>query len=119
MNLRVTAAVAAVLAGLLWLGRWLTEGSLASSLHWAGLVVLAVSLAAAGASLVSSSAVGLRGLVAVAVPLLAWSVVSVVRPAGPALVDGALGLVAVVAGVAVLLRYRPVAPRRGAGRHAA
>jgi hypothetical protein len=120
MNLRLIAFVAAVLGGLLWVARWLTDGSAFSDgLYWAGLVAIAVALGVAGASLVRSSALPLRVLVAVAFPLLVWSVVSVFRPADPPLVDGLLGVVAVVVGGVGLARSRPPAPRRRAGSHAA
>jgi hypothetical protein len=121
-KLRLIALATAVVGGLLWVLRWLTDGSGTSDgLYWAGLVVLAVALGCLGAGLVSRSATPLRVLVAVAVPLLAWSLASVVRPAGPAVVDGLLGLAALVAGVVGLVRARQVrpAPRRRADRRAA
>jgi hypothetical protein len=120
MNLRLIALVAAVLGGLLWIVRWLTDGSaLSDGLYWAGLVAVAVALAGAGAGLVRSSALPLRALVAVALPLLVWSVVAVLRPAGPAAVDGLLGLVAVAVGGVGRARSRPRGARRRAGAHAA
>lgn len=120
-NLRLLACVAALLGGLLWVVRWLTaESAFSTGLSWGGMVFLTVALVAAGAGLVSSSAPPLRALVAVALPLLVWSVVSVVRPGDPPLVDGLLGIVALVLGGFCLTRVeRPRPAARRAGSHAA
>ncbi len=112
MNLPTTARVAGLLGGLLWIVRVVLDRAGLSSeldaLHWSGLVLLAVALAAVGAGLVSKSATWLRIVVAVAVPLLVWSVVEVVRPVGDALAfDGVLGAIVVLAALGSLLRRRP------------
>lgn len=125
MSLSRPASAAAVLGGLLWLGRWLLDpvvGDAASGvLHWAGVACFAVALAAAGAGLVSDSATPLRLLVAVAFPLLVWSVVEVLRPAGDLLLDAVLGVAGLVVGGARLVRGRPRPRSRShrAGAHAA
>lgn len=117
MTAHLRAPLVAALGGGLWVLRWLTGGpevdrSPGDVLHWLGLVLLALALAVVGAGLVSRSAVALRALVAVALPLLAWSVLEVVRPDGEAHVfDGVVGAVALAAALVV------IAPRlRGAGR---
>lgn len=78
MPLRLVALVAALLAGLVWLYRWVSDGP--SALHWVGLGLLAVVVAVIGAGLVSSSALPLRLVVAVAFPLLVLSLVELLRP---------------------------------------
>ncbi|WP_121257941.1 hypothetical protein [Nocardioides ferulae] len=131
MRATVLAAVAGLLGGGCWVGGALLEEE---SLHWAGLALLALALAAAGTRLVSSSAGWLQALVAVAFPLLVWSVLEVVRDgldADPA-VDGVAGGAAMLIAVAGLVRARaasraavPVgpapqvpAPRRAGSRRA-
>jgi hypothetical protein len=87
--------------------------------RWVGPALLGVALAAAGSGLVSRSAPWLRAIVALALPLLAWSVYTVLRGTGddPAL-DGVVGLAVVCAVVAVMAARRRAAPQvvRG-GRH--
>jgi hypothetical protein len=127
--LRVVALAAAVLGGLCWLARWAAEvvlGEVAWSgtAHLGGLVLLGVAVAGVGAGLVSSSAAWLRLVVAIAAPLLAWSVYSVVRGDGDGVtLDGFVGLLALVVAVAALLRGRGAerepAPRRRRGSHSA
>lgn len=127
MDPRLIAGRTALAAGLCWVLRWLLSGVLGggalSALHWLGVLLFALSLAALGAGLVSSSAAPLRALVAVALPLLVWSVAEVVRPAGDTLVQqGLLGLVAAVAGALGSTRGRRAperAARRRTGSHAA
>ena len=125
MNLSRPASVAAVLGGVVWLARWLMDASLADgaslALHWLGVALFALALAGAGAALVSRSAAPLRALVAIAFPLLVWSVAEFFRPGDDAPFDGLLGLVGLLAGAAGLLRARPERhrPARRAGSHAA
>ncbi|QZY28744.1 hypothetical protein [Nocardioides coralli] len=129
MNLRVLASSAAVVGGLCWLVRWVVDltagdpgwGGVA---HWVGLGLLAVAVAVVGAGLVSRSALWLWVIVALAAPLLAWSVYAVVRGDGEGTtLDGVLGIVALLAGAAGLVRGRgereSEAPRQRPGRRAA
>ncbi|MCW2845094.1 MAG: hypothetical protein JWN22_3010 [Nocardioides sp.] len=117
MDLHTLARGSGLVGGLCWLARFVLDrnGSGAAgavdALHWAGLVLLAVALVAAGAGLVSSSATWLRAIVGVALPLLVWSVLGVVHPAGDAeTIDGLFGLGMAVLSVAGLVRGRS---RRG------
>ena len=130
MNLTRPAYVAAALGGVVWLARWLMDASLgdgaSTSLLWLGTALVALALAVAGAGLVSSSAPPLRALVAIAFPLLVWSVVEFFRPTDDALFVGLLGAVGLLAGVVGVVRSRPEPrerPRRArarrAGSHAA
>ena len=126
MSLSRPAYAAAVLGGLVWVGRWLLDPLVGDGtsgvLHWAGVACFAVALAAAGAGLVNQSATPLRLLVAVALPLLVWSVVEVLRPAGDLPLDAVLGAFGLVVGAARLVGRPPPRPRsrsRRAGAHAA
>ena len=124
MDVRALGPVAGLFGGLCWVVRWLadaagTTGGWSDSLHWAGLGLLLVALAVVGASLVSTSALWLRLIVAAALPLLVWSIFSVVRGGGDAIVlEGAIGLLAVVisTGLVVVAR-RAATPAVGGGRH--
>lgn len=131
MSLRVLAAVVGVLGGGCWVARWIAgDPAWGDAAHWAGLGLLAVALAVVGAGLVSRSALWLRAIVAVAFPVLVWSVYTVVRGSGDGVgLDGALGAVAMLWSVVVLaltLRGRSEAPdaapdrpaRRKPGSHA-
>jgi hypothetical protein len=133
MNLRVLASAAGVIGGLCWVARWvadLASGNPAWGVgaHLAGLVLLGLALAGVGAGLVSRSATWLRLIVAVAFPLLVWSVYVVVRGEGEGIgLDGVLGAAAVLwsaASLVVARRHRdaeePPAPdvRRRPGSHA-
>ena len=100
MNLRTVTMGAGVLGGACWLLRLVLDvagtddGSFVALLEWAGLVLVGVALGALGAGLVGKSELWLRAIVAVAFPLLVWSVLEVLRPAGnPAVIDGLLGVV--------------------------
>ena len=100
MNLRTVTMGAGVLGGVCWLVRLVLDltgtddGTLVAVLEWGGLVLVGIALAALGAGLVGKSELWLRAIVAVAFPLLVWSVLEVLRPAGnPAVVDGILGVV--------------------------
>ena len=129
MNVRVLAAAAGLLGGVCWVVRWVADlaGDVpgwADGAHWAGLALLGVALAGVGVGLVSRSAVWLRAIVAIAVPLLVWSVYSVIKGSGDDLrLDGILGIVAILGSVAVVIRDRdgrPVAPTgRSHGSHSA
>lgn len=130
MNLRVLSAAAGLLGGACWVARWGTDlagdvPAWADGAYWAGLGLLGVALAGIGAGLVSSSAAWLRVIVAVAFPLLVWSVYQVVKGAGDDLrLDGILGVVAIVGSAVMLLRVRGARPdreqpRRSHGSHSA
>ncbi|MCD6640532.1 MAG: hypothetical protein LT071_11550 [Nocardioides sp.] len=117
------APACAVGGGLLWLVPPVlgADGTTGSLLHAAGLVLLLVAVALWGSTLVASTIVPLRVVVAVATALLAWSLVELVRPAAPDWYDQALGVVAVLVGVAVGVRARGrerEAPARRGGAHA-
>ena len=118
--------VVGLLGGLCWVVRWVVEmigfsPGWSGPVHWMGLGLLCLALAAVGAGLVSRSALWLRVIVALAFPLLVWSVYTVLRGSGddPAF-DGVVGLLAVVLSVvAVMAARRSAAPppvARG-GRH--
>ncbi len=105
MSLRSVATAFGVVGGLCWVVRYFSDREL---LEPAGLILLGIASAAAGAALVNKSAVPLRVLVAV------WSVLDLVRDAGPdRSIDAGFGAAAVVSAVVVWLR-RPVS----SGRHA-
>lgn len=112
MMTRVLAATAGVLGGTCWVARWLVgeTAGWAEGAQLGGFVLLGLALAGAGAALVSSGAIMLRLLVAVALPLLVWSVYAVVKGDDDGvLLDGVVGAVAVLGSLAGLV----VARRRG------
>jgi len=130
MNLRVLAAVAGLLGGACWVVRWVADLSgdvpgWADGAQWAGLGLLGVALAGVGAGLVSRSAPWLRAIVAIALPLLVWSVYSVIKGSGEDLrLDGILGVVAILGSTVMLVRARgkrpdEEQPRRSHGSHSA
>ncbi len=97
MNLRTVTMVSGVLGGLLWLLRLVVDlvssdsGTVLDVLQWAGLVLLAIALAGLGAGLVGRE-LWLQVIVAIAFPLLVWSVLEVLHPAGdPEIIDGVFG----------------------------
>ena len=105
MTLRSVATAFGLVGGLCWVVRVFVDQD---ALGWAGFVLLGVAAAAAGAALVKSSALPLRVLVAVAFPLLVWSVLEVARDAGSdRSVDGIFGAAAVVVSLVAWLT-RPV-----------
>ena len=124
MDLRVIARWAGLVGGLAWLTRYLLDlvgasQSTMSVLYWLGLVLLFGGMASMGAGLVSAT--WLRAIVAVAFPLLVWSVLEVLHPTGNAYaIDGVFGLLAaVIAAVAMSKAPRERRPRtRSAGAHA-
>ena len=126
MDLRAIARWAGLVGGLAWLTRYLLDlagagQSILSVVYWLGLVLLFAAMASMGAGLVSSSATWLRAIVAVAFPLLVWSVLEVLHPSGNAYaIDGVFGLLAaVIAGIAIAKAPRERRPRtRSAGAHA-
>ena len=129
MTLRVLACAAGLLGGACWAVRWgadLAAGDPAwgGAARLVGLVLLGVALAGVGAGLVSRSATWLRLVVAVACPLLVWSVYVVVKGEGEAIgLDGVIGTAAALGAVVLLLRGRrhpaEAAPvRRRPGSHA-
>ena len=126
MDLRTITMVSGVVGGVCWLVRLVVDlagsgdGVLVDALEWGGLVLVGVALGALGAGLVGKSELWLRAIVAVAFPLLVWSVLEVLRPAGnPAVVDGLLGVV-VLATCARRLSQGdgPRTERRAHGAHA-
>jgi len=111
MALRSIATACGLVGGLCWLARAVADHEV---LLWAGFALLGVGAAAAGAGLVRRGAGPLRLFVAVAHPLLLWSVLELARDAGSdRTVDVAFGALAVVVSVGAWLR-RPVS----SGRHA-
>ena len=105
MSLRSVATAFGLVGGLCWVARILVESEV---LEWAGFVLLGVAAAVAGAALVSSSALPLRLLVAVAFPLLVWSVLELLRDAGAdRTIDALFGAAAVVVSIVAVIR-RPV-----------
>lgn len=120
MHPRTLAQWCGVLGGLAWLLRWVLagqgagDGALGAS-YGAGLALLAIGLAGAGAGL--AGAAWLRAIVAVCFPVLAWSVLMVLHEAGDDVrVDGMLGVVALLVWVPLLSRARR---RSRLGTHAA
>lgn len=129
MSRRTVTMVSGVLGGLCWLARLVLDlvgsdsadgGTVTEVLQWAGLVLLAIALAGLGAGLVGRSELWLQGIVAVAFPLLVWSVLEVLHPAGdPEVIDGVLGAVMVVVCARGLVASRGERPdRRLHGTHA-
>jgi hypothetical protein len=129
MSLRVLALVTGLLGGGCWVARWGTDlaGSAPTwtdTVYWVGLGLLGLALACAGGGLVSRSALWLRLIVALAFPLLVWSVYAVVKGDDDAVtLDGVLGAVAIVGSLALFAlvgrhadRPHPKA-RRGHGSH--
>lgn len=151
MDPRRVASTAAVVAGLGWFGQvavvWADGGDntrtgLVAILYFIGLAGAVVALAAAGYTLVERAPVWLRGVVAVATPLLVlmvWSLVDApIRAVYPTVLSGVLPggtwlreelSVLLAAAVAIVLgvwgfRRRPErgpeqASRPGRGRRAA
>ncbi|GGO78975.1 hypothetical protein [Nocardioides deserti] len=125
-RLLLLARCAGALGGLAWLARWplgdsSTDGAAADATYWLGLVALAVSLAAYGAALVKVA--WLQVVVALALPVLVWSVLEVLRGDGDGLVvDAVVGLVLLVVAVTGLVRARSrsqarAGRRTGTGAH--
>ncbi|MFC6286055.1 hypothetical protein ACFP3Q_02505 [Nocardioides sp. GCM10027113] len=125
MNLRTALLASGVLGGLAWLLRTVLDlagstGGLVDVLHWVGLVLLALGLAGLGLDLVGKGVVWLRAIVAVAVPVLVWSILEAIDPGtDPSVVDGIAGLVvAVLAWLELRKAKRARAPKRRAGTRA-
>ena len=125
MNLRTVTMVSGVVGGLCWVAGLVVDlvgsdsGPLVDALHWAGLVLLAIALAGIGAGLVGR-VLWLQAIVAVAFPLLVWSVLEVLHPAGdPEIIDGIFGAAMVAIGARRLLEHRGEREdRRVHGTHA-
>jgi hypothetical protein len=123
MDLNTVARGSGLVGGLLWLVRFLLDlagsgSGAADLLYVGGLVLLGVALVGMGMGLVSRSALWLRVIVGIAFPLLVWSVLEVLHPAGdPQAIDGVVGLVAVVVAALGLVRARPETRARSAGAH--
>ena len=128
MSLRVLSLIAGLLGGACWVARWGADlaGSTpgwSDTVYWVGLGLLRVALACVRGALVSRSAVWLRVIVAVAFPLLVWSVYVVVKGDSDAVtLDGVLGSVAIVASVALYAftgkNHDEPVERRRPGTHA-
>ncbi len=130
MSLRVLALVTGLLGGGCWVARWGTDlagtpPTWSDTVYWVGLGLLGLALACAGGGLVSRSARWLRLIVALALPLLVWSVYAVIKGDDDAVtLDGVLGAVAIVGSLALFaLALRHAAgseppPRRSHGTHA-
>ncbi len=103
-SLALLARLAGVLGGLCLLVR---AGAGVDALRWPGLVLLALALAGLGAGLVGRGATWLRVIVAVALPVLVWSVVEVFHGEGEGrVVDAVAGVVVAAVCVAGLVRAR-------------
>jgi len=123
MSLRTVTMLSGVVGGVCWLIRLgldlagTSDGALVDVLQWAGLVLLGIALAGIGARLVGRE-VWLRAIVAVAFPLLVWSVLEVLHPAGnPAVIDGVLGAVLLAICGRRLLQHREREKPRAHGAH--
>lgn len=117
------ASTTALIGGSLWLLESALGGggALGLTLHWGGLALVLLAAAVAGTRLVSGSAVALRAVVGVAVPLLVWSVLEFFRPGDAEWYAGVWGAFALVAGALGLWRSRgerASAPRPSRGAHA-
>jgi ABC-type nickel/cobalt efflux system permease component RcnA len=113
MDLFTLARIAGVVGGLCWVARFLLKlggsgsGGTSDLLYLVGAVLVAAALVAGGAGLVSTSATWLRAIVAVAFPLLVWSVLSVLHEgSNPEAIDAALGLGVAVASWVAMSRAR-------------
>ena len=114
--LRLLACLGALAGGLAWVLR-LVLGDEPVVLFWVGLGLVALALAAAGASLVTKGTWWLRLIVAVALPALVLSLYSGVRTMADAVVvDAVAGGLAMVLGLGFLL-FAP-RPVRSRGAHA-
>jgi zinc transporter ZupT len=111
----VSPRVAFALAGLLGGACWVARAFVAPEpLRWAGLVLIGLCLAGAGASMVKAA--WLRALVAVAFPVLVWSVVEVFHDSSEVEdvhVDAVAGGLMVVIALVVLARSLRARPARG------
>lgn len=122
MSLTSLARVTGLLGGLAWVLRWPLGGAADDAAYWTGFVLLAVSLAAYGAGLVTAG--WLKVVAGTALPILVWSVVEVLGGAAdPELVDAGAGLVILLVSGLGLRRSRRDAraaapPRPRSGTHA-
>lgn len=103
------APASALLGGTLWILQSLvgtTAGPLGQTLHWVGLALVLLAAAVGAADLVTGDVLALRVLVAVAAPLLVWSVVEFFRSDGSGSYGALWGTLAAVAGTWQLWRDR-------------
>ncbi len=101
MSLRSVATAFGLVGGLCWVIRAFSDQDVLGPV---GFILLGIGAAAAGAALVSSSAPPLRLLVAVAFPLLVWSVLELARDNGPdSSIDGGFGAAGVVVALVAFL----------------
>jgi hypothetical protein len=104
-SLRSVATAFGLVGGLCWVIRAFSDQEV---LGPAGFALIGIACAAAGATLVSSSVVPLRLFVAVAFPLLVWSVLEVARDNGTdRSVDAIFGAVTVLTALIAFVT-RPV-----------
>ncbi len=106
---RHVACLSGVLGGACWVLRWFVgdEGGLSVALRWGGAMWLVIALAALGAGVVRRGNVGIRTLVAVALPVLGWALLSVAQDAGdPLVVEAIAGGVAILVFLGLLLTGR-------------
>lgn len=108
MGLRTYAGTTGLLGGVAWVVQYFATHD---ALWWAGLALLGLASMAAGAALVSSSAIALRAFVAVAFPALVASVWWVVRDgtSDAEVVDAVCGAAAALASLVALSSSRGMA----------
>ena len=111
VQLKTLIALGALVGGLCWIGELLAEragapGGVLTLLMWVGLVLMTVAFLGAGINLVRIGNHWLEAVVGVATPALVWSVVWAFKggDADPYVVDGVFGALAVLYGIAVILR---------------
>ena len=117
------AFTSALLGGFLWALQWVVgpgDDPLGLTLHWGGLLLLLLATAVGATRLVTGNVVALRVLVAVAAPLLAWSVIDFFRPDAGGWYHGGWGVVAMAVGARGLARGLSFLPAAGTsgGAHA-
>jgi hypothetical protein len=100
--------IAGVVGGLCWLGQaavsdYDAAASAVNALYWGGAALILVALVGLGAGLVSAAA-WLRLIVGLCLPLLVWSILSILREeTSDAVVDGGFGLALALICAAALL----------------
>lgn len=117
MDLRTATRVAGLLGGACWLTHYALGGP--PALYWAGLGLLGVVLLDLGTGLVGKSVLWLRAIVAIAVPLLVWSMLEAIDPGVDAsLVDAVFGGAVLLLCVQQLVRRpRPGSADDASHRH--
>jgi hypothetical protein len=108
-----TATACAVLGGIAWIATaFVGSASTDRLLHWVGGVLVTVALAVIGLLMVKSGVLALRLFVAVALPVLVWGVVAILRQSetDDGVLDAVFGVV-VGLGSGVVLARRSRADR--------